>query len=254
MTDQRLVARKSIGLLDLTNLNDDCNEEDVISLCKRARTPHGDTAAICIWKEFVPRARQELEGSGISIATVVNFPGGGTDTAAVLDEVAAAIAGGADEIDLVFPYRRFMAGDVDVCIDQISRVRDACRPPVLLKVIIETGELCEEEAIYSASRLAIDCGADFIKTSTGKVAVNATPEAAEIMLRAIRDSGRDVGFKPAGGIRTVEDAGNYLALASRILGEDWARPETMRFGASGVLDNLLAVLDGEREDDSKAGY
>ncbi len=136
----------------------------------------------------------------------------------------------------------------------MSRIRDACRPPVLLKVIIETGKLVDDAAINSASRLAIDCGADFIKTSTGKVEVNATPHAAKIMMQAIHDSGRPVGFKPAGGIRTVEDAGVYLQLAADIFGPDWASPSTLRFGASGVLTNLLATLDGVEPDQPQTGY
>ncbi len=254
MTDMKTIATKSISLLDLTNLNDDCNEKDIIDLCARAQTKFGNTAAICIWKEFVPQAKLLLKGTGIKIATVVNFPKGGTDTEAVLKEVSIAIGNGADEIDLVFPYNAFLAGDIDTCIDQISRIRDACRSPILLKVIIETGMLVEDEAIYSASRLAIDCGADFIKTSTGKVAVNATPHSAEIMLKAIADSKQSVGFKPAGGIKTVEDASVFLDLASTILGDDWASPATLRFGASGVLTNLLATLDGSEATNSQTGY
>ncbi|MGB7287604.1 MAG: deoxyribose-phosphate aldolase [Salaquimonas sp.] len=253
-SEQKEVAKKAIGLLDLTNLNDDCREADVIALCKRAQTPFGNTAAICIWKEFIPVAKKALEGTEIKIATVVNFPKGGTDTEAVLAEVSTAIENGTDEIDLVFPYEAFLAGDLDICIDQIARVRDACRTPILLKVIIETGRLVDEGAIYSASRLAIDCGADFVKTSTGKVEVNATPEVAKIMLRAIKDSGKGVGFKPAGGIKTVEDAAKYLDIAAGILGPEWASPNTMRFGASGVLDNLLAVLDGTNVKPNPTGY
>lgn len=254
MMDAKTVARKAISLLDLTNLNEGCTSGDVIDLCKRAQTPYGNTAAVCIWKEFIKTARPILSDSSIRIATVVNFPAGGTDTRAVLGEVDAAVGDGADEIDLVFPYKAFMSGDVETCIDQISRVRDACRPPILLKVIIETGELKDEEAIYSASRLAIDCGADFIKTSTGKVAENATPRSAGIMLRAIRDSARRVGFKPAGGIRTVEDAAVYLKLADDIMGEGWATPATLRFGASSVLANLLSVLEGAGQTSTADGY
>jgi len=254
MMNHKAVAKKAISLLDLTNLNDDCSKEDVIDLCERAQTPHGNTAAICIWKEFINTALPLLEGTGIAIATVVNFPMGGSDTEAVIGEVETAIASGADEIDLVFPYRAFLEGDIDTCVDQISRVRDACRVPILLKVIIESGELKDEEAIYSASRLAIDCGADFIKTSTGKVAENATLRSAEIMLRAIGDSARPVGFKPAGGIRTVEDAASYLELAARTLSEEWASPATLRFGASGVLTNLLSVLQGETETTGSERY
>lgn len=254
MTDMKAVARKSISLLDLTNLNDDCSEKDIVDLCARAQTQYCNTAAICIWKKFVPQAKSLLEGTGIKIATVVNFPHGGTDTDAVLGEVETAIINGADEIDLVFPYQAYLAGDIDVCIDQISRVRDACQSPILLKVIIETGMLVEDDVIYSASRLAIDCGADFIKTSTGKVAVNATPHSAEIMLKAIADSKQAVGFKPAGGIKTVEDASVYLELASTILGTEWASPSTLRFGASGVLTNLLATLEGAEPANNQTGY
>ncbi len=248
------VARKAIAVLDLTNLNEDCKPRDIVELCRRAQTPYGNTAAICIWKEYVEQAKGLLEGTGISIATVVNFPHGGTDTDSVLGEVAFAVSKGADEIDLVFPYRAFLAGDIDICIDQISRVRDACRAPVLLKVIIETGRLIEDDAIYSASRLAIDCGADFIKTSTGKVEVNATPHSAQIMLNAIHDSAKQVGFKPAGGIRTVEDAAVYLDLAASILGEKWNTPQCLRFGASGVLANLLATLEGDAPAQTETGY
>jgi deoxyribose-phosphate aldolase len=254
MTDLKAVAKKSISLLDLTNLNDDCTQDDIADLCARAQTPFGNTAAICIWKQFIPQAKILLKDTGIKIATVVNFPAGGTDTDAVLKEVEIAISDGADEIDLVFPYSAFLAGDADICVDQISRVRDACRSPILLKVIIETGKLVEEAAIYSASRLAIDCGADFIKTSTGKVDVNATPHSAKIMLTAILESAKAVGFKPAGGIKTVEDASEYLALAASILGPNWASPATLRFGASGVLTNLLATLEGVASKKPQSGY
>lgn len=252
--DIKAIARKSISLLDLTNLNEDCTDADIVDLCARAQTAFGNTAAICIWKEFIPQAKKLLEGTNIKIATVVNFPHGGTDTDAVLKEVKTAIDNGADEVDMVLPYEAFLAGDLDTCIDQVSRVRDACRPPVLLKVILETGKLIDDEAIYSASRLAIDCGADFIKTSTGKVEVNATTHFAEIMLKAIADSRKAVGFKPAGGIKTVEDASNYLQLASEIMGPDWARPSTLRFGASGVLTNLLATLEGTKPETTQTGY
>ncbi len=252
--NNREVARKAISLLDLTNLNDDCTDKDVVDLCRRANTVHGPTAAVCIWSEFIPVAKKALEGTTIRIATVVNFPAGGPDTDAVIGEVNAAMDAGADEIDLVFPYMSFLKGDVETCIDQISRVRDVIRPPAQLKVIIETGELEDRDAIYSASRLAIDCGADFIKTSTGKVAVNATPDAARTMLTAIRDSAKPVGFKPAGGIRTLEDAATYINLADSIMGEGWATPATLRLGASGVLANLIAALEGAQGEADGNGY
>jgi deoxyribose-phosphate aldolase len=137
-----------------------------------------------------------------------------------------------------------MAGNERAVTDMVAAVRAECVAPVLLKVIIETGELKDAALIRRASELAIEAGADFIKTSTGKVAVNATLEAADIMIRAIRESGRKVGFKPAGGISTVADAALYLSLADTIMAPDWAKPSTFRFGASGLLDNILAVLSG----------
>lgn len=254
MSDLKAIALKAIGLLDLTNLNDDCTEADVEALCRKAQTPHGDTAAICIWKEFVPLAKTQLRGTGIRIATVVNFPEGSTQTDAVAVETDKAIAKGADEIDLVFPYRAFLDGDRETAADQIASIREYCEQPVKLKVILETGKLVATEAIRAASELAIENGADFIKTSTGKVTTNATPEAARIMLEAIRDSGKPVGIKPSGGIRTVEDAANYLALADEIMGDGWASPKTFRFGASGVLDNLLAELGDSDTPVAKDGY
>lgn len=252
----RKAAEKAIGLLDLTNLNDDCTAADIEDLCRRAVTPHGRVAAICIWKEHIPQAKALLKDSGVRIATVVNFPHGGTDVNAVLAETSQAIADGADEIDLVLPYRALLAGAEGVATYMVHAVRKACGRKALLKVILETGELKDEKLIRKASKLAIDAGADFIKTSTGKVAVNATPETAEIMLKAIRKHGRrhKTGFKPAGGIRTTEDAAAYLDLARRIMGKGWAKPSTMRFGASGVLADLLATLDGGASAKPGEGY
>ncbi|MBU2326157.1 MAG: deoxyribose-phosphate aldolase, partial [Alphaproteobacteria bacterium] len=166
----------------------------------------------------------------------------------------AAIRDGADEIDLVIPYRKFIAGDEAAVSEMVAAVRKACAAPVLLKVILETGELKDKALIRRASEIAIAEGADFIKTSTGKVAVNATLEAADIMLQAIRDSRRKVGFKPAGGISTVADAGHYLRLADTIMGEDWVMPSTFRFGASGLLDDILAVLSGAQSPTVASGY
>ena len=158
----------------------------------------------------------------------------------MLAETRQAIADGADEIDLVIPYRAFMAGDEQAVRTMISEVRKACPSPVLLKTILETGELKDRGLIRNASHIAIQEGADFIKTSTGKVTVNATLEAADIMLTCIRESGRKVGFKPAGGVRTVGDARLYLTLAATIHSPDWPMPSTFRFGASGLLTDILS--------------
>ncbi len=241
----RETAAVALSLLDLTNLKDDCTQEQIDTLCARAQTPYGSSAAICIWPRFVAHARIVLgKGHPVRIATVVNFPSGDMEIADVAAETREAIADGADEIDLVIPYRKLMAGNEKAVTDMVAAVRAECVAPVLLKVIIETGELKDAALIRRASELAIEAGADFIKTSTGKVAVNATLEAADIMIRAIRESGRKVGFKPAGGISTVADAALYLSLAETIMTPDWAMPSTFRFGASGLLDNILSVLSG----------
>ncbi len=248
--DNKNLAQKAISLLDLTDLTDTCDDAAIEALCKRARTFYGNTAAVCVWPRFVAKARECLKGTTIRVATVVNFSHGGEDLFATLAETEQALADGADEIDLVIPYHTFMEGRRGFAETMVERVRAAIPAPAKLKTILETGELKGPALIRAAADMAIDAGADFIKTSTGKVAVNATPEAAEIMMEAIAESGKAVGFKPAGGVRTLDDAGTYLAIAAKYMGSDWATPETFRFGASGVLDALLAEIKGET---AKAG-
>lgn len=250
-SDPKVLARRAIACLDLTNLNDDCSEADVIDLCARAATPHGDTAAICIWPRFVPLAKQKLSNSMIRIATVVNFPQGGEDTAPVIAETGEAIAAGADEIDMVMAYRLVADRPAEV-ETQIAAIRQAARGR-LLKVIVETGEIKDPGLIRKAAEIAIAAGADFIKTSTGKVAVNATAQAARVMLSVIAGHDGRIGFKPAGGIRTLDDVALYFGLADEILGPDWATPKTFRIGASSVLDALVATLD-DRAAEPGSGY
>lgn len=250
----RAVASRALSLLDLTNLKDDCTPEQIVTLCGRAQSAFGPTAAICIWPRFVMQARTLLgPDSPIRIATVVNFPSGEMKTEDVLAETRDAVADGADDIDLVIPYRALANGDEKAVTEMVSAVKAACGPAIL-KTILETGELKDISLIRRASDLSIAAGADFIKTSTGKVGVNATLEAADIMLQAIRDSRKKVGFKPAGGISTVADAALYLSLADTIMGEDWVMPSTFRFGASGLLDDIIAVLSGERSTAAASGY
>ena len=254
MTDERAaLARRILPLIDLTNLEDDCTEADVRALAAKAETAHGNVAALCVWPRFADLVSDLLSGSGVGVACVVNFPGGDDP----LDDVAAltrrTVALGASEIDTVIPYRAFLDGDEAAVTRHVQAVSEACGD-ARLKVILETGELGAEERVRRASRLVIDAGADFIKTSTGKVTVNATPNAARWMLEELHKSGRtDVGFKPAGGIRTVEDAGAYLDLADEIMGADWAQRSTFRFGASSLLGNVLAAL-GDAESDDSTGY
>ncbi|WP_084367898.1 deoxyribose-phosphate aldolase [Rhizobium sp. RU36D] len=253
--DMRETAARALSLLDLTNLKDDCTPEAIEALCARAHTAFGSTAAICIWPRFVAQARALLgQGSAVRIATVVNFPSGDLDIDTVVAETRQAVADGADDIDLVIPYRALMQGDEAAVTAMVAAVREACPAPLVLKTILETGELKDVSLIRRASELAIAAGADFIKTSTGKVAVNATLEAADIMLQAIRDSRGKVGFKPAGGISTVAEAALYLRLADTIMGEDWVMPSTFRFGASGLLDDVLGILSGAKPLAQASGY
>jgi deoxyribose-phosphate aldolase len=239
-----LVAQRALRCLDLTDLTDTCTDQAIDALCQKALNPLGPVAAICIWPQFVVRAREALKGSPLHIATVVNFPAGGEDVGRITDDVQEALSDGAHEIDLVLPYSAVRRGDLAAATEMVEAVRDMIDQGRLLKVILETGELRDPSLIEMASRLAIAAGADFIKTSTGKTPVSATPEAAEIMLNAIKASGRTVGLKPSGGIRSVEDAKIYFDLADRIMGPDWATPRTFRIGASSVYDTLIAAIEG----------
>lgn len=232
-------ARRAVALLDLTDLSNGLDEPGVERLCARAMTPLGPVAAVCLWAGFVPQARRLLRGTGIRVATVVNFPAGDDDVIRAADETRYALLDGADEIDVVMPWRALEAGRAELVGALLGAVRAVIPSGRTLKVILETGELARPDLIRQAARIAIGTGADFIKTSTGKTAVAATPEAARIMLEEIRAAGRPVGIKPSGGIRTVADAQAYLALADALMGPDWASPSTFRIGASGLLDNLL---------------
>ena len=235
-------AQRILSLIDLTNLNDDCTEDNVVELCSRAQGEFGNTAAVCVWPRFVNLCASILRGTSIKVATVVNFPHGGTDVADVVATTIAALDAGTDEIDLVLPYQSMITGDEAQVLSMLQAVREVVHAPDHLKVILETGELINPERIRRASELAIKSGADFIKTSTGKSKISATPEAVTTMLQVIRDSGRPVGLKPSGGIRTVADAQQYLDLADAIMGPQWATPQTFRFGASGLLDAVEAEL------------
>lgn len=256
MASRKETASRALGLIDLTNLNDDCTAEDIDALCAQAKTPFGNVAAICIWPRFVAQARGILGAdSAIRIATVVNFPSGEGDERSVMHETKDAVADGADEIDLVMPYRALAAGDEARARSMIATIRAATEGVALLKVIIEAGELGSTALVEKASEIALEEGADFIKTSTGKVAVNATAESAGIMLSVLREFGdAKRGFKPAGGIRTVEEAAQYLALADQIMGKEWASAKTFRFGASSLLKDVLAALSGETAAAPGSGY
>lgn len=251
------MALRGIELMDLTTLNDDDTDEIVAQLCIDAKTPVGNTAAVCIFSRFIPTAQQALKDqntTNIKIATVTNFPHGNDNVQQALSETQAAIAYGADEVDLVFPYKALMAGNAEVGIEMVKACREICSNGVKLKVIIESGELKKPELIKKASEICIKAGVDFIKTSTGKVPVNATLEAAEIMLTAIKEHNPSVGFKAAGGVKNSQDVANYIELAEKILGTQWVTPEHFRFGASSLLNNLLTELGYSDKAIETGGY
>jgi deoxyribose-phosphate aldolase len=237
----REIAVRALACLDLTDLSDAPSDAGTDELCQRAT--QAGVAAVCLWPQFVSRARQHLAGTPVALATVVNFPAGGEDVERAVDDTQEALSDGATEIDLVLPYGALLSGRAQAARAMVGAVRDVVDQGRRLKVILETGNL-NPGTIAAASRLAIEEGADFIKTSTGKTSVSATPEAAETMLEAIRDSGRPVGLKVSGGVRTLADARLYLELADRIMGPGWAKPASFRIGASGLYDALIAARDG----------
>lgn len=246
-------ARRALSLLDLTDLSDNADEAGLAALCARAVGAPGPVAAICIWPRFVAQARTMLGRAPVRIATVVNFPQGESTGAEVLAETQGAVAAGADEIDLVLPWRAFLAGDAAGAEAMVRAVREACGGQTL-KVILETGEYPDLDRVRAASELAIAAGADFIKTSTGKTAHSASLPAARTMLEVIAANGRPVGLKPSGGIRTLADATGYLELADAIMGAGWARPETFRFGASGLHQVLVDAIAGEASGEASGSY
>lgn len=241
------VARRALAALDLTTLGEDDTPAQVAALCARARTPFGAVAAVCVYPEHVAACRAQLDAVDappVRVATVTNFPDGTADVARAVRETRRAIAVGAQEIDVVFPWRALLAGDAEIGARIVAGCREAMPAGTSLKVILETGELRDPHAIRRASDIALAHGADFLKTSTGKVPVNATPEAARIMLDAIVASGRPCGLKVAGGVRGVDEAAVYFALVDRMMGPDWATPVRFRIGASALLDDVLARLAG----------
>ncbi len=245
-SDLQATARLALACLDLTSLGDADTEADVERLCVRAQGRFGHPAAVCVWPRFAARARAALPGT-IAVAAVANFPDGGSDVARAVRDAEAIVAAGAQEVDVVMPYR-----DLGAAPALLAAVRRAC-DGLTLKVIVETGELAAFDAIDGgapirrACRIALDAGADFLKTSTGKVKVNATPAAARLLLEVIaadaRARGR-VGFKAAGGVRTLAEAATYIALTHDMLGEAALTPGRFRIGASALLEQIEAALGG----------
>lgn len=246
------IARRSLAALDLTSLGEDDTPAVIEALCASASGPGGRPAAVCVYPEHIVTAQRALAGV-VRVATVVNFPDGSADAARVARETRRAVAAGADEVDLVLPWRALLSGDEQAVRDVLAAGREAAGDRTL-KVILESGALGEAARIRRAADLALEAGADFIKTSTGKVASGATAEAATVMLEAIRDHGGRAGFKASGGVRSLQDAALYLGLADRLLGPGWAGPDHFRIGASGLLGEIRKALGGAAGATGGAGY
>lgn len=246
MTDNNnlAIALRALPLIDLTSLNENDNETTITELCHQAKSFYGNVAAVCVYPKFVSLAKKLLAHSDIKIATVANFPSGQQSIAEVQQDIEQSINAGANEIDVVLPYQDYLVGKIMAVLDFLENCRKSCGKKILMKVILETGALQQPEIIAHASRDAIYAGADFIKTSTGKIATGATLEAAEIMLREIHNVNlnRTVGFKASGGIRTLAQAQEYLQLADKVMGPDWVAPNTFRFGTSRLLDEIIKAL------------
>ena len=241
--------RLAVSLLDLTTLEGADTVGKVRHLCAKAVCPSPtmpeipSVAAVCVYPSLVATAREALSGTGVRTASVATgFPAGQVSLEAKLRDTSDAVAAGADEIDMVISREAFLAGDDVRVMDEIARVRDACGE-AHLKVILETAELGSYDHIRHASMIAMEAGADFIKTSTGKASAGATPGVCLVMLEAIRDhaerTGRIVGFKAAGGVSTSKAALHRLVLVKETLGDEWLTPQRLRIGASSVLNDLL---------------
>ena len=246
----------AVRMMDLTTLEGSDTPGKVASLAAKAIHPDPadpsvpSCAAICVYPNLVPAAVERVRGTGVKVASVATaFPSGQSPLAIKLSEVEEAVALGADEIDMVIDRGAFLSGRYAKVYDEIVRVKEACGR-AHLKVILETGELGTYDNVRRASLLAMAAGADFIKTSTGKVTPAATLPVTLVMLEAIRDfersTGRQVGMKPAGGIRTAKEAIQYLVVLYETLGPRWMSPDWFRFGASSLLNDVLMQIEFQR--------
>jgi deoxyribose-phosphate aldolase len=239
----------AISMIDLTTLEGQDTPGKVRAMCAKAQRPDPSdpsvpqVAAVCVYPDLVAVAKQSLGRSGVKVASVATaFPSGRSSLAVKLQDTEDAVAAGADEIDMVIDRGAFLAGRFGEVFDEIVAVKQACGD-AHLKVILETGELATYDNVRRASWLAMLAGGDFIKTSTGKISPAATLPVTMIMLEAVRDfrdsTGRQVGVKPAGGIRTTKDAIRHLVIVNETAGEDWLDPDWFRIGASSLLNDLL---------------
>ncbi len=249
---KRMGLRLAVSMMDLTTLEGADTKGKVSQLCRKARQPMAarfgcpPCAAVCVYPNLVAHAVKELEGSGIGVASVATgFPSGQYPLEIRLADVRDAVNSGASEIDMVISRGAFLEGDLARVSDEIAAVKAACGA-VHLKVIFETGELQTYDNVRLVSQIAIEAGADFIKTSTGKVAPAATLPVTLVMVETVRDhflaTGKTIGVKPAGGIRTAKEALQYLVMVKETAGDGWLTPDLFRFGASSLLSDVELQL------------
>jgi deoxyribose-phosphate aldolase len=248
--------RLAISMMDLTTLEGKDTRGKVLALCRKAMRPDPSdpgipsVAAVCVYPTMVSFVKQALAGSGVKVASVATgFPSGQTFSEIKIAETLQTVAAGADEIDMVIDRGAFLSGNYQKVFDEIAAVKEACGP-AHLKVILETGELGNYDQVRRASMIAMYAGADFIKTSTGKVGTNATLPVTLVMLEAIRDfyheTGKKIGMKPAGGIANSKLALSYLVVLYETLGAEWMSADMFRFGASSLLNDVLMQLRKEK--------
>lgn len=242
------LVQRIMGLIDLTSLNETDTEASVAAFSEKAKTPFGHVAAVCVYPQFAQLVTDIFAGTPIKTATVANFPEGNTPLDEVLIEIGRALEDGVQEIDVVFPYSRYLAGERQYAQTFVMSCKAACGDDVTLKVILETGALSDTTIIADASYDALTAGADFIKTSTGKIATGASFEAAATILLVIRhlnpQLGRYAGIKISGGIRELQQAAQYVELADNIMGRDWVTSKTFRIGASKLVDEMVKSVNG----------
>ena len=249
---KRMGLRLAVSMMDLTTLEGADTKGKVSQLCRKARQPMAarfgcpPCAAVCVYPNLVAHAVKELEGSGIGVASVATgFPSGQYPLEIRLADVRDAVNSGASEIDMVISRGAFLEGDLARVSDEIAAVKAACGA-VHLKVIFETGELQTYDNVRLVSQIAIEAGADFIKTSTGKVTPAATLPVTLVMVETVRDhflaTGKTIGVKPAGGIRTAKEALQYLVMVKETAGDGWLTPDLFRFGASSLLSDVELQL------------
>ncbi|MCC5941366.1 MAG: deoxyribose-phosphate aldolase [Balneolaceae bacterium] len=251
--ESKLQALKlALSMIDHTTLEGKDSEGKVIQLCSKARLPYAPmpdlphVAAVCVYPNMVATAKKALQGTGVKVASVATaFPSGMAQLHIKLDDTRFAVDQGADEIDMVISRGEFLKGNYSFIFDEIAAIKEACGE-AHLKVILETGELETLENVRKASDIAMYAGADFIKTSTGKISPAATQPVTLVMLEAIRDfyreTGTMIGMKPAGGIRKAKEALQYLVLVKETLGSSWLTPDWFRFGASSLTNDLLMQI------------